>query len=71
MEERIPMTAVGRESIDDDLFSASAIDDPYTYLGRLREADPVHWNEIHRVWIVTRWNRRRRVASSVQVQYRH
>jgi hypothetical protein len=37
------MTAVGQESIDDDLFSASAIDDPYTYLGRLREADPVHW----------------------------
>jgi cytochrome P450 len=56
MEERIPMTAVEQESIDDDLFSASAIDDPYTYLGRLRETDPVHWNEIHRVWIVTRYN---------------
>jgi cytochrome P450 len=56
MEDRIPMTAVEREGIDDDLFSASAIDDPYTYLARLRQTDPVHWNEMHHVWIVTRYD---------------
>jgi cytochrome P450 len=38
----------------DDLTAAAVIDDPYTYFGELREADPVHWNEAHRKWIVTR-----------------
>jgi cytochrome P450 len=42
--------------LDDDMFSPSAILDPYTYYGRIRETDPVHWNEQHRVWIVTRFD---------------
>lgn len=38
----------------DDLTAAAVIADPYTYFGTLRESDPVHWNERHRKWIVTR-----------------
>ncbi|HET7120509.1 MAG TPA: cytochrome P450 [Solirubrobacterales bacterium] len=38
----------------DDLTAPAVIADPYTYFGQLRESDPVHWNESHRKWIVTR-----------------
>jgi cytochrome P450 len=40
--------------INDDLLCAEAIDDPYTYFGRLRERDPVHWNPRWQGWVVTR-----------------
>ena len=39
---------------DDDMFTADVIADPYTYYGRLREEDPVHWNEIYDLWVITR-----------------
>jgi cytochrome P450 len=41
-------------AINDDLFTPEIIADPYTYFNRLREEDPVHWNEKYEVWIVTR-----------------
>lgn len=41
-------------AVDDDLLSAEATRDPYAYFGRLRDHDPVHWNERHSSWIVTR-----------------
>ena len=50
------MTALGVNDLDDDLFSPSAIHDPYAYLARIREVDPVHWNELHQLWIVTRYD---------------
>ena len=31
--------------INDDIFSPEGVADPYTYFGRLREEDPVLWNE--------------------------
>jgi cytochrome P450 len=43
-------------AIDDDMFAPDVIADPYTYYGRLRERDPVHWNELHQVWVVTRYD---------------
>jgi cytochrome P450 len=49
-------TVGGASDVDDDMFSPSAIQDPYTYYGRIRETDPVHWNERHRVWVVTRFD---------------
>jgi cytochrome P450 len=42
--------------INDDLFTSEAIADPYTYFRRLREEDPVHWNEKYGVWIITRYD---------------
>ena len=50
-------------AIDDNLFAPEVIADPYTYFGRLREEDPIHWNEKMRQWIITRhddlvWNAR-------------
>src|SRR5262245_35625718 len=42
-------------AINDDLFAREVINDPYSYFGRLREEDPVHWNEKHRFWIITRY----------------
>jgi cytochrome P450 len=43
-------------AIDDDMFAPDVIADPYTYYGRLRKLDPVHWNELHQVWVVTRYD---------------
>jgi pimeloyl-[acyl-carrier protein] synthase len=42
--------------IDDDLFAPELIADPFPYYDRLREVDPVHWNERNKVWIVTRYD---------------
>jgi cytochrome P450 len=50
-KEVTPRDTVG---INDDLFTLDVINDPYTYLGHLREEDPVHWNELYEVWVLTR-----------------
>ena len=50
------MTNLDVAAIDDDMFAPDVIADPYTYYGRLREVDPVHWNELHHVWVVTRYD---------------
>ncbi|HXV58245.1 MAG TPA: cytochrome P450 [Gaiellaceae bacterium] len=39
----------------EDLFAPEVIADPYTYFGRLRETDPIHWNPRAEMWIVTRY----------------
>ena len=41
-------------TITDEMFTGDAITDPYTYYGRLRAEDPVHWNETYELWVVTR-----------------
>jgi cytochrome P450 len=41
-------------AIDDDMFTEDVIADPYTYYGRLRAEDPVHWNETYALWVITR-----------------
>jgi cytochrome P450 len=38
----------------DDMFAPDAIADPYQYYARLRERDPVHWNERYQLWVITR-----------------
>ena len=43
-------------AINDDLFASDVIADPYTYFGRLREEDPVHWNEKYELWVITRYD---------------
>ncbi len=43
-------------TVHDEIFAPDAIADPHTYLGRLREEDPVHWNAKYEVWIVTRYD---------------
>ena len=40
--------------IQDDMFTPEVIADPYTYYGRIRDEDPVHWNETYELWVVTR-----------------
>ena len=40
--------------IQDDMFTPQVIADPYTYYGRIRDEDPVHWNETYELWVVTR-----------------
>ena len=42
-------------AINDDLFAADVLADPYAYFRRLREEDPVHWNEKYEVWVITRY----------------
>ena len=39
-----------------DMFTQDVIQDPYTYYGRLRDEDPVHWNEAYSLWVVTRYD---------------
>ncbi len=41
-------------TINDDMFTADIIQDPYRYYGRIREEDPVHWNELYELWVITR-----------------
>jgi cytochrome P450 len=41
-------------AIRDDMFTPDVIADPYAYYGRLRDEDPVHWNEAYELWVVTR-----------------
>jgi cytochrome P450 len=41
-------------AIRDDMFTSDVIADPYTYYGRLRDEDPVHWNDTYALWVVTR-----------------
>src|SRR5262245_45615999 len=40
----------------DDMFAPDVIADPYRYYARLRELDPVHWNERYQLWVVTRYD---------------
>jgi cytochrome P450 len=40
----------------DDMFAPQVIADPYGYYARLRETDPVHWNERYQLWVVTRYD---------------
>jgi cytochrome P450 len=40
--------------MQDDLFTADIIADPYSYYGRLRDEDPVHWNDTYGLWVITR-----------------
>lgn len=44
----------------DDLTDPEVIDRPYEYFGRLRETEPVYWNETWGGWIVTRYEDVRR-----------
>jgi cytochrome P450 len=43
-----------RTAIPDDMFTPDVIADPYRYYGRIRDEDPVHWNEAYALWVVTR-----------------
>jgi cytochrome P450 len=40
----------------DDMFAPAAIADPYRHYARLRELDPVHWNDRYQLWVVTRYH---------------
>ena len=42
--------------IQDDMFTPEVIADPYSYYGRIRDEDPVHWNEKYALWAVTRYD---------------
>jgi cytochrome P450 len=40
--------------VPDNMFAPDVIADPYAYYGRLRDMDPVHWNETYALWVITR-----------------
>jgi cytochrome P450 len=41
-------------AVRDDMFTPDVIADPYSYYGRLRDEDPVHWNDTYALWVLTR-----------------
>jgi cytochrome P450 len=41
-------------AIRDDMFTPDVIADPYAYYGRLRDEDPIHWNDTYALWVITR-----------------
>ena len=41
-------------AVRDDMFTPDVIADPYGYYGRLRDEDPVHWNDTYALWVITR-----------------
>ena len=40
--------------VQDNLFAPDVVADPYAFYGRLRDIDPVHWNETYALWMITR-----------------
>ena len=40
-------------AINDDLFTGEVVNEPYPYFARLREEDPVHWNEKYELWVIS------------------
>ena len=50
------MSATTLESLDDLLVSKEFMEDPYPFLRRLREEDPVHWSDSIGAWILTRYD---------------
>lgn len=40
--------------VDNDMFTPEVIADPYRYYGKIRDEDPVYWNEKYQVWVITR-----------------
>jgi cytochrome P450 len=43
-------------TVHEDLLAPDVIEDPYTYFGRLREEDPIHWNSLYETWVITRYD---------------
>src|SRR5947209_19184135 len=41
---------------DQDLLSPELTEDPYAYFAGLRAADPVHWAEANKAWLLTRYD---------------
>jgi cytochrome P450 len=41
--------------VQDNMFAPDVIVDPYAYYGRLRDQDPVHWNETYALWVITKY----------------
>ena len=41
-------------TVQDDMFTPDVIADPYAYYGRLRDEDPIHWNDNYALWVITR-----------------
>ena len=41
-------------AVRDAMFTPDVIADPYSYYGRLRDEDPVHWNDTYALWVLTR-----------------
>ncbi|MFI5609955.1 cytochrome P450 [Amycolatopsis sp. NPDC051903] len=50
------MPATENAAVPDNLLEPSASADPYPVLRALRDADPVHWSEPHRAWLLTRYD---------------
>ena len=48
------MMAMAQVALNEDMFTADVIADPYPYYSRLREDDPVHWNALYELWVITR-----------------
>ena len=44
------------ETIEEDLTKPEIVADPATYFGHLRETEPVHWNPLFKMWLVTRYD---------------
>ncbi len=42
--------------VQDDLLAPEVLRDPYAYFARLRQLDPVHWNDRWGGWLVTRYD---------------
>ena len=49
------MLTVAERKDKDDFMTPEALADPESYFGRLREEDPIHWNETKKMWILTRY----------------
>lgn len=56
MRSTCPSGELVMTTYQDDLVAPEVIEDPYSYFGRLREEDPVHWNPQWEAWVLTRYD---------------
>ena len=44
-----------KNELHDDMFLPEVTIDPYSYFGKLRDLDPVHWNSKYEAWVITNY----------------
>jgi hypothetical protein len=42
-----------RMTVHESLLAVDVIEDPHTYVGGLREEEPIHRNSLYETWVIT------------------
>ena len=51
-----PPTELGRSERLFDSFAADLIENPYPHYDRVRSVEPIYWEPVHGLWVLTRYD---------------